>query len=115
MTDRLLELAKNPRARSLIESLGLPIPLPTPLERPSGPWTARPLADRAVVVGAAPGATLLSTLAAILAGAGADPLVVDESLTPLFRDAGESFGRPARPLTAIEASAKLPGLVFDAS
>ena len=45
MSDFLLELSKNPRARSLIGALGLPIPLPQPLKRERGPWVARPLAD----------------------------------------------------------------------
>ena len=37
MKDYLLELGKNPGARSLINRLGLPIPLPQQLERATGP------------------------------------------------------------------------------
>ena len=38
MSDFLLELSKNPRARALVSALGLPIPLPQPLKRDLGPW-----------------------------------------------------------------------------
>ena len=37
MSDFLLDLGKNPRARRVIQSLGLPIPLPQSLRRASGP------------------------------------------------------------------------------
>ncbi len=63
MSDFLLELSKNPNARKLIQTLGLPIPLPQALERARGPWEERPLADRRVVVGAAAGGTLSPVLA----------------------------------------------------
>ena len=56
MSDFLLELSKNPRARALVGALGLPIPLPQPLKRERGPWTQRPLADARIAVGAAAGA-----------------------------------------------------------
>ena len=59
MSDFLLELSKNPRARALVGALGLPIPLPQPLKRDLGPWQQRPLADARVAVGAAGGAELV--------------------------------------------------------
>ncbi|HEX8953084.1 MAG TPA: 3-oxoacyl-ACP reductase [Polyangia bacterium] len=116
MSDFLLELSKNPNARKLIQTLGLPIPLPQALERARGPWEERPLADRRVVVGAAPGGTLSPVLAVALASAGAEPIVVgggglDEAP---FKAAGEAYGRPPRKL---EDAGDEPywALVFDAT
>jgi 3-oxoacyl-[acyl-carrier protein] reductase len=116
MGDFLLEVGKNPKARRLIKSLGLPIPLPERLRREQGPWGALPLKDRPVMVGAAPGAEVLSTLAVTLAAAGADPFVAGpESQRALFKDPGETFGRPARGLDALKEGARVDALVFDAS
>ena len=46
MSDMLLELGKNPNARKVIKSLGLPLPLPEQLRREKGAISARPLHDR---------------------------------------------------------------------
>jgi 3-oxoacyl-[acyl-carrier protein] reductase len=115
MSDFLLELSKNPNTRKLIQTLGLPIPLPQALERARGPWEERPLADRRVVVGSAAGGTLSSVLAVALAGAGAEPILargaVDEAP---FKAAGEAYGRPPKTL---DSAGDKPfwGLVFDAT
>ncbi|HXU74879.1 MAG TPA: 3-oxoacyl-ACP reductase [Polyangia bacterium] len=123
MSDFLLELSKNPNTRKLIQTLGLPIPLPQALERARGPWQERPLADRRVAVGAAPGGTLSAVLAVGLASAGAEPFLatggggagvasgLDEAP---FRAAGEAYGRPAR---GIDTASDKPfwALVFDAT
>ncbi|MDB4931763.1 MAG: 3-oxoacyl-[acyl-carrier protein] reductase, partial [Myxococcaceae bacterium] len=69
MSDLLLELGRNARARRLIDSLGLPLPLPTVLRRGRGALSSLPLADRAVVVGAAGDAGLVGLLAETLAAA----------------------------------------------
>jgi 3-oxoacyl-[acyl-carrier protein] reductase len=103
----------NPRARGLIRSLGLPIPLPAPLARDRGPMSARPLADRNVVVGASADPALLGVLAGALAAAGANPLLDDVALAGAFADAGAAFGRPAREAAAFLG--KIDALVFDAS
>jgi 3-oxoacyl-[acyl-carrier protein] reductase len=116
MTDILLEISKNPRARALVHALGLPIPLPQSLRRDRGPWQARPLADARVAVGAADGAELVSVLADSLAAAGADTFIaLPESLAAAFRAPGETFGRPARPLDSLAEGTPLNALVFDAS
>ncbi|NVB78585.1 MAG: short chain dehydrogenase, partial [Kofleriaceae bacterium] len=49
MNDLLLALGTNKRARSVVGALKLPIPLPEPLARASGPWAARPLEGQRVV------------------------------------------------------------------
>ena len=114
MSDFLLELSKNPNARKLIQTLGLPIPLPQALERARGPWEERPLADRRVAVGAAPGGTLSSVLAVALTSAGADPILGDGLDEAPFKAAGEAYGRPAKKLG--EAGDKpFWALVFDAT
>jgi 3-oxoacyl-[acyl-carrier protein] reductase len=116
MSDFLLELSKNPRARALVGALGLPIPLPQPLKRDLGPWQQRPLADARIAVGAASGADLLDTLAESLAAAGADAFIhLPDSLASAFRTPGETFGRPAKPLDSLAEGNKLDALVFDAS
>jgi 3-oxoacyl-[acyl-carrier protein] reductase len=117
MSDYLVELAGNPQARRLIKSLGLPVPLPTKLERNTGPWLERPLQDRAVVVGAAPGAALQAVLAATLAPAGANPyLVGDPALAAPYVGPGEAYGRPPHlvadgPQDGLTAH----GLIYDAT
>jgi 3-oxoacyl-[acyl-carrier protein] reductase len=116
MSDFLLELSKNPRARGLVRSLGLPIPLPQPLARAAGPWQARPLADARVAVGATDGAELVGAIAECLAPAGADSFVaMPAPLATLFRDPGETFGRPARRLEELPEGRPVDALVFDAT
>jgi 3-oxoacyl-[acyl-carrier protein] reductase len=112
MSDFLLELSKNPNARKVIQSLGLPIPLPQALERARGPWEERPLADRRVAVGAAPGGTLSPVLAVGLASAGAEPFLGAGVDGAPFKAAGEAYGRPA---TSLDAEGSYWALVFDAT
>ncbi|MCA9604203.1 MAG: 3-oxoacyl-ACP reductase [Myxococcales bacterium] len=117
MSDFLLELGKNPNARNVIKTLGLPIPMPQALSRAKGPWEERPLANQTVVVGVTPGAQLAGVVAETLAKAGADPLLAgdghDESL---WRAPGEAYGRPA-----VKLADSLPerflahGVVMDAT
>lgn len=116
MSDFLLELGKNPNARKMIKSLGLPLPIPQALARADGPWRERPLADLAVAFGAGPGAELASAVAETLARAGADPHLVGEGPDPaLFAAPGEAYGRPAISLGEIPERFLAHGLVFDAS
>ena len=116
MSDFLVELGKNPQARRIVKALGLPIPLPPSLRRDRDPWTARPLADRKVVVGASDGAGLVAALAETLAAAGADTfLSMPAPLAAFFREPGESFGRPAQELGALPEKTPADALVLDAS
>jgi 3-oxoacyl-[acyl-carrier protein] reductase len=113
MADLLLE---NAQARAVIKSLGLPIPLPERLTRERGPWTAMPLRDRKVIVGAASNAELVGPIADTLAAAGADPLLDGESvLLAPFAGPGETFGRPARAASTLGEGKKVDALLFDGS
>lgn len=119
MNDVLLEVTKNPAARGLIRSLGLPIPLPEPLARARGPWSERPLQDRTILVGALAPSELFSRLAFSVTEAGASAYVdVSAGRTALldaFSDIGEAYARPARADEALDAKARIDALVFDAS
>ncbi len=119
MADRLIELGANPFARTVIKSLGLPIPIPQRLERSSGAWEERPLDGRSVAVSAAPGGTLAAALADALGAAGASVSVVtgDDELAAVFRAAGQKHARPARFFvpTALPEAVTMQALVFDAS
>ena len=70
MSDRLVQLSKNPTARKIIKGLGLPVPLPQALRRDLTPWRERPLDGRDVVVGSA-GESAQSFILEALANAGA--------------------------------------------
>ncbi len=116
MSDFLVELGKNPRARALVQSLGLPIPLPQALKRDRGAWRERPFADARVAVGGAEGAELVTTLAECLAAGGADSyLSLPGTLATAFKGPGETFGRPARALDALTEKMKADALIFDAT
>jgi len=112
MSDMLLELGKNQNARKLLKTLGLPLPLPESLRREVGAIRARPLADRKVAVGGS--GELVGIVADVLAAAGADPYLCDESLKVAFAGPGETFGRPARMLEAL-GEGRVDAVVFDAS
>ena len=118
MSDFLLELGKNPNARKLVKSIGLPLPMPQALKRARGPWEERPLQDKDLVMGAAGVNDLTRVIARTLTAAGANPyLVGGEDLAAIFKDPGEAYGRPAMMLDLSSAKEKLKAaaLVFDAS
>jgi 3-oxoacyl-[acyl-carrier protein] reductase len=112
MSDFLVE---SSFARSVIRSLGLPLPVPEPLERARGPWEERPLEGASVWLGAAPGASLASDIARTVTAAGATPLVADDPQLGAAIDAvGEAHGRAARPTSSL-GDRPVRALVFDAS
>jgi 3-oxoacyl-[acyl-carrier protein] reductase len=115
LNDILLQLGGNRTARRWVGRLGLPVPLPYPLERAETPWEARPL-DGSAVVTASAATPLGPVVAKHLVLAGANPYVVGSGLE-LYRGLGEAFGRPASALElgAIPEPFKPRALVFDAS
>ena len=112
MTDLLLELGKNPQARNLIKSLGLPIPVPQALKRPRGPYEERPLAGRAICVHGT-GSAVSGAIAQALAEAGAEPWLSGDDAA--FEAPGEAFGRRPRRLNGADDGLRFDGVVFDAS
>ncbi len=109
MTDFLLELSRNPRARSVVRTLGLPIPMPTELKRGRGGMRARPLEDMGVLVRAA---RFELELADTLASSGAETFLAEESVS--FTSAGEAYARPSRTIATM-GDARANAIVFDAS
>ena len=109
MTDLLLELSKNPRARGLVRTLGLPLPMPTDLRRGRGATRARPLEDMRVLVRPA---RFELELADTLASAGAETLLEEANVS--FASAGEAYARPSRALKTAGKD-KIDAIVFDAS
>lgn len=119
MSDFFMTLSQNPQMRRVISGLGLPLPMPEPLNRAEGPWAARPLEGRRLLVGAAPEPLLLGAVARVLAPAGATALVAgDDAIAAPFADPGEAYGhrieRVGEPAEG-ERPERLDGIVFDAS
>jgi len=118
MSDFLLELGKNPAARKLIKTVGLPVPMPQSLRRAKGPMEERPLHDHVVLYGASPGAAMAPAMALTLTRAGADVHVVGEDALRLpFVEPGEAYGRPTTMLDLTELPDRLRAhaLIFDAT
>ena len=114
MSDFLLE---NPQARKLVKTLGLPLPLPERLQRAGGPYEARPLDNRNVLVGGE--GALAAVLARTLTQAGANPWLVasDEATLSAYAEMGEAYARPPRRIEPGEAEqgARIDAIVFDAT
>ena len=116
MSDYLVDLGTNRRARTVIKKLGLPVPLPEKLRRGDGPWCARPLEGASVAVGGGPAGELHVEIARTLAASGATTLLVglDEAASA-FAEAAEAFARPYRGVDAVPDDERVRALVFDAS
>jgi 3-oxoacyl-[acyl-carrier protein] reductase len=116
MNDILLQLGQNPQARKLIQTLGLPLPIPQSLARAKGPMEERPLHDYEVVVGGQ--GELTALLANTLARAGATAVLTFGAHVPApFEQQGEAFARPPRSLMldALPEKITCDALVFDAT
>jgi 3-oxoacyl-[acyl-carrier protein] reductase len=116
MSDYLLQISANNRARRVIQKLGLPLPLPQTLKRREGPWVEQPLAGRSIAVGGAPSGVLHGAIATTLSRAGADTVLVglDEAASA-FAEASEAWGRSLTQVDVLADDARVGGLVFDAS
>lgn len=115
--DLLLTLSSEPRARRLIQRLGLPIPLPQRLDREDAPYADQPLRDRRVLALGTLRGELGRTIARVLVEAGASPVVGSD--TDVFDAPGEAWGRRAEHLPGgvpdAESTTRYDALVFDAS
>jgi 3-oxoacyl-[acyl-carrier protein] reductase len=113
--DLLLTLSSEPRARRLIQRLGLPIPLPQRLDREDAPYAEQPLRDRRVLALGTLRGELGRAIARALVEAGASPVVASD--TDVFDAPGEAWGRRAESLEAQDpgSTARFEALVFDAS
>ena len=110
MADFLLELASNKNARKVVQTLGLPLPMPERLERGQGPWEERPLHGRTVVVGGR--GDLGEVLATTLASTGADGLMIGRAAQGrpwIFREILHylAHGTALPPPTVVEAHAAI--------
>jgi 3-oxoacyl-[acyl-carrier protein] reductase len=95
MTDRLVQIGKNSTARKLIQTVGLPLPLPQDLRRAKGPMVAQPMADRTAVVGSSPGAGVAAALSVALSSSGAALIrCVSPEGAAAYDEAGEAWSRP---------------------
>ena len=77
MTDYLVEIGRNPQARKVLSSLGLPVKLPPALQRSAGPDDGVSLSGLRVNCAGAAGATLTELAIGIAEAAGADVAVGD--------------------------------------
>ena len=112
MTDLLLTLGTNKRARSCSVRSSCRFRFPSRSCAPMVPWSARPLEGETVIVGGAGAAPLLSAIAGALAEAGAAIVVDDAARLAAVRDACEAHARPAR---ADADTSRVHALVFDAT
>lgn len=117
MSDVLLEVSKRPRARHVVERLGLPIPLPEDLERPDGPIREHPLNGDLVALFGSSDSDVLAPLVRHLLEAGASPALDSRLLRET--DLGDVAHDRGYHLQEVRADAT-PGhpvesLVFDAT
>ncbi len=75
MGDFFVNLGRKPLARKVIQTLGLPVPLPQHLARADGPWEERFLEGSPAVAGHLPAGEMASVLVPCLASTGADLIV----------------------------------------
>ena len=113
MSDFLLQLSGNARARQLVKSLGLPLPMPQVLRRARGPYEERPLRDRTLLIGGGLIGELAESLARSVIEAGAD--VVIEGGTGAFEAPAEAWGRPLRAADDLTEGERVDGMLYDAS
>lgn len=117
MSDFLLDLSSNKRARATIQRLGLPIPMPERLRRGKGALVARPLHDAKVLVAGPVGGLFHELIANTVARCGAEFGAIENAAdVPAYTAAAEAYGRPVNALP-LEPTKKgrYRALVFDAS
>lgn len=118
MSDYLVDLGANRTARSLVRTLGLPLPLPQKLTRGKGPLAARPIDGASVWVGlvGSADATIQAALAAAVPALGAAVTLLGPGFDPQpWQEAGEGFGRPVGASAEAPTDGTAHALVLDAT
>jgi len=116
MSDFLLELGQNHRARALIKGLGLPIPMPQELARATDAFLARPLEGHDIAFGHGDSSPLSDVIAKTLTEAGGSVGVLHDCPSrEVFCTQAEAWSRPLWELTLNPEGPKLDSIVFDAS
>ena len=111
MSDFLLEMSKNPQVRKIIKSTGLPVPMPPELARASGPYEAKFLQGKSVLLSSRADARLSSRLLKVLDASGADILLPESAhLSTLAHDLAI-----ATELLPEESTQPLHAIIFDAT
>lgn len=100
MNDLLLEIAKNPMARDLVKTLGLPLPIPEPLRRMKAPAPARVLDDKVIAFWGGGDEAVTRAVARTLTLSGAFPRLAGPVDDTAFKALGEAYGRPSERLPA---------------
>jgi 3-oxoacyl-[acyl-carrier protein] reductase len=96
MNDYLVQLAKKPIFKTLLQKMGIPR-LPPVLKRTNHPWEQRPFNDQNVMIGQMGSTQLTKILAEIMVKGGAIPYVEkDEPVFNIFYKAGDAYGRKAQ-------------------
>ena len=93
MSDLLLNLGGNKAARSVMSTVGIPVP--PQLKRARGAWLEQPLEGRTVQVGG--GGALHDALAAALGRAGATAALADGVPSAAYERAADAYARPLAP------------------
>jgi 3-oxoacyl-[acyl-carrier protein] reductase len=88
VSDFLVELGRNPQARKVISSLGLPVKLPPVLKRAQGPDVERHLDGLRVICAGLDDAPLLANCRVVAEAAGADVSVGDRPHALVFDASG---------------------------
>jgi 3-oxoacyl-[acyl-carrier protein] reductase len=118
MTDYLLELSKSQMAKDVIKGLGLPVPMPQPLERETRPREVEPLTGRTIAFHASPESSLLHSVTEVLLTLGAE-LGVPSNVAEVEEIAETAEGASGElvelALDASEPQRGFDGLVLDAT
>lgn len=110
MNDVLLNLSKNSTTRSLIKTLGLPVPLPQELRRSTEPIQERPIEGRSIGVYLPNESSVGRYVAETITEAGGNPSVAEETQEDIF----ESTSKKAEKIQ-FETDTNFDALVFDAT
>jgi 3-oxoacyl-[acyl-carrier protein] reductase len=118
MSDYLLQISKNPAAKNAINQLGLPVPMPQPLERERRPYPSAPLEGRRIVLHGSPDSELLHPTSRGLLRAGATVLAPEHvaELEGLLEESRALAGELVElEVDGLDDGDDVDGLVLDAT